>query len=231
MPNVQYGNTIIEYRIQEKNHLSAHYISVDRVEGVVLQGKLVDKTYADQLILKKATWILDKLALVKVQNENTEIVTGARILYLGRRYYVELRIDEALKVIQISFTASKFKIVLPSQLNTQEDLVEAFNVFFQIKAKEKITPRVKKLIKETGYVFNELKFRKLEKRWGSCTSANNIIINYEAVRLPYSLIDYLIVHELVHTKIKNHSKAFWAELAKHKPNWKELDERVMHIKL
>jgi len=55
----------------------------------------------------------------------------------------------------------------------------------------------------------------LEKRRGSCTPTDNIIINLEAIKLPFSLIDYLIVHELVHTKIKDHSKDFWAELSKH----------------
>jgi len=45
------------------------------------------------------------------------------------------------------------------------------------------------------------------------------------------IIDYLIVHELTHTKVKNHSKEFWAELSKHLPNWKNLDERKLGMKL
>jgi len=76
-----------------------------------------------------------------------------------------------------------------------------------------------------------LKIRKLEKRWGSCTVSNNIIINLESIKLPFSLIDYLIVHELVHTKVKNHSKEFWSELSKHIPNWKELDDKMYGMKL
>jgi predicted metal-dependent hydrolase len=79
--------------------------------------------------------------------------------------------------------------------------------------------------------FNEFKIRKLEKRWGSCTPSNKIIISIDAIKLPFSLIDYLIVHELVHTKIKNHSKEFWAELSKHIPNWKDLDSKMYGMKL
>ena len=116
-------------------------------------------------------------------------------------------------------------------MNSQAELQQAFEIFFREKAREKIAPRVRKWSKVTGLEYGELKFIKLEKRWGSCTAANNILINIDAVKLPFSLIDYLIVHELVHTKIKNHSKEFWAELSKHIANWKELDDKMYGMKL
>ena len=58
-----------------------------------------------------------------------------------------------------------------------------------------------------------------------------IIINIETIMLPYQLIDYVIVHELCHTKVKDHSRKFWAELSKHLLNWRELDERMKEIKM
>jgi predicted metal-dependent hydrolase len=51
-------------------------------------------------------------------------------------------------------------------------------------------------------------------KWGSCSSKNRINLNINLVRLPDQLRDYVILHELVHTRIKNHSKEFWAELDK-----------------
>ncbi len=136
-----------------------------------------------------------------------------------------------MKAIDIQFTHSKFRVYTPQSLNTQPKLSAAFEVFFKQKAIDKISPRVLKWSKSTGLAFNELKFMQLEKRWGSCTPNNNIIINTEAIKLPYSLIDYLVVHELVHTQIKNHSKAFWAALAVHLPNWKKLDGQINVFKL
>jgi predicted metal-dependent hydrolase len=135
-----------------------------------------------------------------------------------------------LNNIFIEFTESKFKVSIPKSLDSQEELKQAFEHFFREKAFEKITPRIKKWSKRTGLLFNEVKIRKLDKRWGSCTPSNNISINIDAIRLPFSLIDYLIVHELVHTKIKNHSKEFWAELSKHISNWKELDDKMYGMK-
>jgi predicted metal-dependent hydrolase len=185
---------------------------------------------SEALILKKARWIIDKLELVKSIGED-DVVTGSRIQYLGRKYYVAVFIRKNLTAIKIEFTESKFKVYTSKALNNQLDLKAAFNEFLKRKAIEKITPRINKWTEETGLIFNELRFRKMEKQWGSCTPRNNIVINTDAVKLPFSLIDYLIVHELVHTKVKNHSKEFWAEVSRWIPNWRELDERMWGMRL
>ncbi|MEP5936245.1 MAG: YgjP-like metallopeptidase domain-containing protein, partial [Winogradskyella arenosi] len=195
MPSVQYGDKIIDYTVELKEGLKSHYISVQKDSGVVLKGSPLSVEKEHALILKKARWILDKLELVEAINYDV-IVTGSRMQYLGRKYYVEVLINEELDAISIDFNESKFKVSLPKVLNNQEALELAFEDFFREKAIEKITPRLKKWSKKTGLKFNELKIRKLDKRWGSCTPTNNIIINIEAIKLPYTLIDYLIVHEL-----------------------------------
>jgi len=230
MPSVQYGSQIIEYTTLIKGGLKSHYISVQKGDGVVLKGKAIPTEAANQLILKKAKWILDKLELVKSIGDE-DIVTGSRIQYLGRKYYMEVFINDSSDEIVIDFTESKFRVSLPHSQHNQEELKQAFENFFREKAREKITPRLRRWSKVTGLEYGELKFMKVEKRWGSCTATNNILINIDAAKLPFSLIDYLIVHELVHTKIKNHSKEFWAEVSKHIPKWKELDAKMYGMKL
>jgi predicted metal-dependent hydrolase len=223
MPEALYGKRMIKYSIEEKSGLKSHYISVDKMSGVVLKGKSISDLKAEKMILKKARWIIDKLALVQ-SIEVSDIVTGSRIPYLGKKYYVELFINEAIDSPMVEFNHSKFKIAVPSQELDQIAIREQLDLFYEEKAKEKIIPRLKKLSRSTGLKFNELKFRWLEKRWGSCTTSNNLVINYEAIKLSHQLIDYLLIHELVHTIVKDHSKQFWAELSKHLSNYKELDE-------
>lgn len=230
MHSVQYGNKTIEYSIQVKEGLKSHYISVEKGVGIILKGKAIPLEQSNKLILKKAKWILEKLELVRSIDDD-EIVTGSRIQYLGKKYYVEILPVEGERRISIDFTESKFRVNVPQHLNNQDEIKKAFEKFFKEKVAEKLIPRFKKWSKVTGLVYNELKFMKLEKRWGSCSPSNKININVNAIRLPFSLIDYLIVHELVHTKVKNHSKEFWAELSKHIPNWKELDEKMYGMKL
>lgn len=231
MPEVQYGSKTIEYSFQERNGLKSHYITVDKKHGVILKGTAITELQANKLIQKKAKWIIIKLRLVEAIKED-DIVTGSRIQYLGRKYYVEVYFDERITTTEVEFNHSRFKITTNSDNgDIQKEIKLAIDKFFHNKAIEKITPRLKKWSGKTGLTYNTLKFRKQDKRWGSCKPGNNIIINTEAVKLPYSLIDYLIIHELCHTKYKDHSKAFWSEVSKHINNWKVLDEKMQGMRL
>ena len=230
MPKVQYGDATIDYTFLPKEGLAAHYITVEKHKGVVLKGRPIDTPQANQLILQKARWILDKLERVRSVAEGA-MVTGSRIPYLVRKYYTQIYVQKDLAAPYLCFNHSKFKIYLPSADEPQATIQAMVAAFYKTKAQEKISPRVYRWAKATGLSFGQLKFLKMEKRWGSCTPRNNIIINTEAIKLPFSLIDYLIVHELCHTKVKNHSKAFWAELACHLPNWKDLDQKILDIKV
>lgn len=230
MLSVRYGSHVIEYTFQEREGLKSHYITVERGAGVILKGKPVSKEKADKLILKKARWILDKLSLVR-GIDGQDIVTGSRLPYLGKTYYVEVAVSKLIKSVAIEFNQSKFRISVHNDAVPQQEIRNAIEAFYRAKATEKITPRIEKLSAKTKLSYEKLSYRKMDKRWGSCTPTNTIIINTEAIKLPFMLIDYLIVHELCHTKVKDHSKEFWAELSKHCTNWRELDERmkVMHL--
>ncbi len=229
MRRVKYGSSYIEYSFQENESLKYHYVTVEKNKGVILKGKALTDEKSDQLILKKARWILNKLNLVST-NGVTKIITGSRITYLGRSYYVEVVTAEERRNVKVEFNFSKFRIELPSDEIDQNLIRSAIKHFYQEKAIEKITPRIKKFSKELNLPFAGLRFRALEKSWGNCSPKDIITINPEAMKLPFSLIDYLIIHELCHTKVKDHSKQFWAELSVHIPNWKELNERVETVR-
>jgi len=229
MPEVNYGHRTIHYSIQENPGLKSHYIIVEKNHGVILKGAPLSDEQANKYILKKARWILDKLDLVESVHEG-EIVTGSRIPYLGKKYYTEVYFNDSLPSATVEFNHSRFRITVPG-INTQEEIQSALDTFYKEKASEKITPRIMQWSEQMGLTFNQLYYRKQTKRWGSCTPSNNIVINTEAIKLPFSLIDYLIVHELCHVKYKNHSKAFWNEVGKYIKNWRELDEKMMGMKL
>ena len=79
---------------------------------------------------------------------------------------------------------------------------------FKLRTEE----RLLKLSKKYRFHYTGLLFKTLKSRWGSCTIDNVICLNNLLYHLPQDLQDYIMLHELVHTKIKNHSKVFWDEL-------------------
>ncbi len=74
--------------------------------------------------------------------------------------------------------------------------------------------RLNCLARQYGFEYNKVFIKNQKTRWASCSGKNNINLNMNLVRLPQELMDYVILHELVHTRHKNHGKKFWAELEK-----------------
>lgn len=80
------------------------------------------------------------------------------------------------------------------------------------RAKAILKQRLQALAEQHGFSYNRVYIRNQRTRWGSCSHLNNISLNINLVSLTSDLMDYVILHELVHTRIKNHSKKYWAEL-------------------
>ena len=96
----------------------------------------------------------------------------------------------------------------------------------RVSARKILIPRLKYLAEKHGFKYNRVALRNQKTRWGSCSSKNNINLNINLASLPQELMDYVILHELTHIKIKNHSKDFWNHLEKHIPNPKKQNKKL-----
>ena len=92
---------------------------------------------------------------------------------------------------------------------------EAFLAIDKNAARRKIIARLSQLAKQHGFSYKKVSIRNQRTRWGSCSAKGNISLNIKLVALPQELADYVILHELVHTRVHNHSRKFWQELNKH----------------
>ncbi|MDR2585275.1 MAG: M48 family metallopeptidase, partial [Prevotellaceae bacterium] len=80
------------------------------------------------------------------------------------------------------------------------------------KAKETILPRLEQLAHLHSFSYNKSYIKNNKSNWGSCSAANNINLNLRLILLPEYLRDYVMLHELCHTRIKNHGQHFWTLL-------------------
>jgi len=93
--------------------------------------------------------------------------------------------------------------------NTQDIIRTMIEKALRYEAKKLLPFRTKALAKRYGFDYSKVKITKSSTRWGSCSSTKNINLSYFCLFLPEHLIDYIILHELCHTKEMNHSKRFW----------------------
>ena len=99
------------------------------------------------------------------------------------------------------------------------------------KAKQVLESRLEEIAATHGYKYNRVTIRNQKTRWGSCSSKNNISLNLKLVLLPDDLRDFILLHELVHTKVKNHANDFWKEITKIEPEARELSKRINKLDL
>ncbi|MDC0145065.1 M48 family metallopeptidase [bacterium] len=98
-------------------------------------------------------------------------------------------------------------------------------------ARKILKQRLDQLCEKHNFLYGNLSIRNQKTRWGSCSAKNNISLNAKLTSLPKELMDYVILHELVHTRVKNHSKDFWGTLDKYVQNSKKIDKKLKKYSL
>ena len=123
------------------------------------------------------------------------------------------------------FLFQNFEKIKSIKINTKTQSREEIKLL-KSKAKKYLPKRIEQLALNHGFSYNKLALRNQKTRFGSCSWQNNINLNINLMNYDTDVIDYVIIHELVHTKIKNHSKVFWSEVERHCPNYKELRKKL-----
>jgi predicted metal-dependent hydrolase len=111
-------------------------------------------------------------------------------------------------------TKNQISILYPEQNNLNdpeisEKIQKVLTAVYRLEAKEYLPPRLSQLAAAKGFRYGNISIRNNTSNWGSCSGRNNISLNLHLMKLPDHLIDYIILHELAHTRVKNHGPEFW----------------------
>jgi predicted metal-dependent hydrolase len=172
----------------------------------------------------KAGWIASKLEQVRTLPDPTrvaDLVSGQLLYYLGREYRLQIIDEPQRKKAVVSLDQAAGRIALAGAANDQEALCRALTAWYRRQADTLITARVHELAGMLGLVPRLVRVKEQKRRWGSCTATGHILLNWRSVMAPQPILDYIIVHELCHLRIMNHSARFWTAVQAAMPDYRE----------
>jgi len=208
----------IDIRIEKTERRKTVSIFIERDGSVrVLAPVSASDETIETAIKSKEYLIFSKLAKWKELNQgrvNREYVNGQSFLYLGRNYRLKLVENQDLP-LKIS---GGFFLFDNGYLSKAE---KVFKEFYKEKALLKIKERLKVHEEKFPTKPTSVKVLELQNRWASWTPKNGLNFHWKCIMAPVSVLDYIIIHEMVHLKYPNHSTDFWNELDKKMADFRE----------
>ncbi|TYB31014.1 MAG: M48 family metallopeptidase [Candidatus Mcinerneyibacterium aminivorans] len=197
---------IIPYRLEKETRKSISIIW-DRKENIFKYRvpHWISKKEIELFLEKNKEKIYKKF-----KSYNKKYTKNSKINYLGRK--LSLNITKSKKQ-DYKLDGDILKVYIVQE--TDDNIKKALHKFYKNRAKVFIPSRLDFHSQKTGIKYSNIRLKNQKTLWGSASSKKNININYRLMMAPVEVIDYVLLHELIHLKIMAHSKKFWEKLK----NW------------
>ena len=185
----------------------------ENAELIIRAPKRLSIEKIQDFINEKENWINRKKRLI--ENQIKDVTSNHnKLLYLGNLFPINVE-QNASK--ELFFTGEEFiaNSIEPDSLSL------SIKKWYKNKFKEIALPIVAYFANKHNLMVNQVRIKNQKTMWGSCSSKNNINLNYLLLMAPMGVIDYVIVHELVHTIHRNHSTDFWDSVESIMPEFQE----------
>jgi len=141
-------------------------------------------------------------------------VEGEKFLFLGKAYPLVIVSHQRPA---LTFDGITFQLSTSAQPKAENVFVR----WYKEQAVQLISGRVLTLAGKYGFQYHKVRISSARTRWGSCSSLGTLSFTYRLMMAPPEVLDYVILHELVHTQVRNHSRRFWNQLGKLVPEYKK----------
>lgn len=218
---VKFGSEVIGFSVEFRQRRSLAISVHPDLSVVVVAPEDQSLSEISAKVKKRAPWILRQkhyFSKFLPKQPNRRFVSGETHKYLGKQYRLKVISGRAQKVV-----LSRGYLLVTSRKPTDSDAVrELLYSWYKEHAQRQFQLSLARTFKEFrkyDLVLPAIKIKRMAKRWGSCAANGTIYLNPELVKAPLKCIDYVLVHELCHLIIRNHSSSFYRLLKKMMPDW------------
>lgn len=211
MFNADHSPITIYYRPRNRNT----YITITHSAEVCVRTPIKDEKRIRLILRGRENWIRSKLSAIASTTMSYHTL-GESIRFRG----------ECIPVIQLPNLSEKLK-----KAKKSIDIEKYYSAFYKNEAILTLPSRVSYYARKMNLDPKEIRFKKMRRRWGSCSSEGVVTFNTMMMQLSYRHIDYIIVHELAHLRHMNHSKEFHAVVRSVLENERELRRELKQIRI
>jgi predicted metal-dependent hydrolase len=169
-----------------------------------------------EFVEKNTRWIEKTRARIKavVPPPPKQYVPGEEFEYLGNAYPLEIVASQRKSLL---LEEGKFKLAA----SVQDKAALVFERWYKERARQILSERVDFFAQQHGFQYSKIGITSARTRWGSCSASGALNFSWRLIQAPIEAVDYVVIHELVHTLIHDHSKKFWKRLEQSMPDYRE----------
>jgi predicted metal-dependent hydrolase len=211
----------IHYQVRYSPHRRTIQIKIEKPGKVIVTApaSISDKELMEA-VWKKSRWVTSKLTQMQsaqMQFLSQNLASGESVFYLGQNYQLDLQVSRSRSNPEITVGLEQFHVVCQSD---SPDYLRALIItWYRERAADKIEERIRFYAPKLGVMPKAVRIKDHKQRWGSCTSSGNLYFNWRCILAPETIVDYIVVHELCHLLVLNHSPGFWSLVGKIMPDY------------
>lgn len=191
---------------------------------------------AEQLLREKSHWIVkhtDRFSAIQAEASRHSVRSGHLLPYLGRLCTLDIRFDVRRPIVELHDKALTVRLPVECAKDYEPLATAVLKMWYTNQAKQELTAQTQYWSRIIAVSPKKITIRDPKTRWGSCSTAGNIMYNWRIIFAPPEVVNYVVVHELCHLIHPNHSAKYWSCVASFLPdylscrNWLKTEGRLL----
>ncbi len=208
----------MKYTIRQNQQARRIIVKVEYPNQVIVITPPRTKSQrVEKFVNQQQNWI--KKQLKKLQQKHQQIESQHHVKIFGKDYKKQRKFDANIPV-GVHINRQQLLLNFPGSYQPSS-IKKEIKLFLRKTSRAYLTQRVEELADKMNVGYNKITLRNQKTRWGSCSSHDNLSLNWRLVHYHPNLIDYVLIHELAHLVHHNHSHRFWQLVTKFDPDYQK----------